>query len=317
MLITIGAFDGFHKGHSELFRLCRELAGKEWAVVTFWPHPAEVLHTLRHTLFTLREKEILRRVLGIPSMYVIEFSDELRNLSPHEFWKLCRERFSVDGLVIGKDFHFGRGGEGNAEYLCELARADRINVVVADLKEKNMFSSSRVRAEIIAGRIEDAAEILGYPYFMIGNVIHGSQRGRTISYPTANIDVHDRIVPAYGVYACAVLVNGEWHCGALSIGNNPTFGDIIDARFEVNILDFNSNIYGEELAVVFLGRVREMISFPDKDALISQIRRDIDKCREIYENVLKQAEVQKFLSDFRKIYCTEKINKNPEIIRLV
>ena len=320
MLITIGAFDGFHKGHSELFRLCREHAGKNWAVITFWPHPAQhphtLLHALRHTLFTLNERELLRKILDIPNMYILEFNDELKNLSPSEFWKLCRRRFNADGLVIGSDFHFGLNRAGNAEYLCRLAKHDGVNkIFIANLKDKPIFSSSRVRAEIESGKVEDAAKILGYPYFIIGSIIHGSQRGRTMKFPTANLDIHNRIIPAYGVYSSAVLIGGKWYCGAVSIGNNPTFHDISETRFEVHILGFNGDIYDAEMPVLLLGRVREMITFPDKNALIERIKLDTVLCRKIYEDAVNNYEVQKFLSDFREIYCSGKIN--PEIIRLV
>lgn len=316
MLITIGAFDGFHKGHSELFRLCHEHCGTDWAIITFEPHPAEYLHKLRHTLFTLRERELLRKILGIPNMYILEFNDNLKNLSPSEFWDLCRTRFNADGIVIGSDFHFGQNRKGSAEYLCELARKDGARIILTSaLLDKAKYSSSRVREDIASGQVEEAAEILGYPYFMLGQIIQGSQRGRTMKFPTANLDIHDRIIPAYGVYSSAVLIEGRWHCGAVSIGNNPTFNDINETRFEVHILGFNGDIYGEELPVLILGRVREMKKFADKEALTAQIMLDTISSRNIYEDAMKNYEVHKFLSDFREIYSTEKIN--PEIIRLV
>ena len=315
MLITIGAFDGFHRGHQELLKLCRENAdGNNWGVVSFWPHPAEYMHKFSHTLFTLRERELLRRVLNIPNMYILEFSETLKNLHPHEFLRLLHERFGVDGLVMGRDFHFGINREGSAEYLSRFY--DGMNkIIIADLKDKQRFSSSRVRELLSAGKVEAASEILGYSCFMEGKITNGTHRGRTMHFPTANIDINGRIIPADGVYSSAVLVNGGWHCGAVSIGNNPTFHDVHETRFEVHILGFEGNIYGEELPVFFLGRVRDMHTFPDKDALIAQIAHDTQTCRKIYDDAMNIPETSKFLERAARFYDTQTLT--PEIIRLV
>lgn len=321
MLITIGAFDGFHRGHAELFRLCREIAGCDsggWGVVSFWPHPAEYMHKIPHTLFTLRERELIRRILGIPNMYILEFDEALRQLSPSEFWRRVRERFGADGLVMGRDFHFGLKRAGNAEILAELALRDGISenrIHIADLMDKPKFSSSNVRKYLHAGDVKAASEILGYPCFLTGRITSGKHRGRTMHFPTANIDIHGRITPAFGVYSSAVLVNGEFHCGAVSIGNNPTFHDIHDARFEVHILDFEGDIYGEELPVFFLGRVRDMHTFPDTEALMHQIAEDTHTCRKIYAEALNIPETWSFLKRAAEIFTSH--NLTPEITRLV
>ena len=316
MLITIGSFDGFHKGHAELLGICRETS-REWAVISFYPHPSAFMHRINHSLFTLRERELIRLALDIPQMYVLEFNDAMRNLSPSEFWRLVHSRFSVDGLVMGSDFHFGRDRAGSAEYLAGLARSEGITtIIIADLKEKGIYSSSLVRQKIIDGDVSGAAEVLGYHWFMMGGIIHGKQRGRTMHYPTANLDISGKhIVPAYGVYSSAVLVNGEWHCGAVSIGNNPTFHDISGTRAEVHILDFDGDIYGDEVLVFFLGRVRGIHTFADKTALTEQIGHDIETCRKIYGEVMGQKETAEFLGRIKKIYHTQEIN--PEIIKLV
>ena len=318
MLITIGAFDGFHRGHSELFRLCRNLAGSDWGVVSFWPHPSEYMHRIPHTLFTLKERELIRRVLDIPNMYTLNFDEALRNLTPSEFWRLVRERFGADGLVIGRDFHFGLNRAGNAEYLVRLAKYDGIpknRIYIADLMDKPKFSSSVVRKHLQAGNVKAASEILGYPCFLTGKITSGNQRGRTMHFPTANIDIHGRITPAFGVYSAAVLINGEFHCGAVSIGNNPTFHDIHEARFEVHILDFEGDIYGEALPVFFLGRVRDMHTFPDKEALMHQIAVDTQACRKIYDEAVNVPETQLFLKRAAEIFTSH--NLNPEIMRLI
>lgn len=315
MLITIGAFDGFHRGHAELLRLCRENAsGDEWGVVTFWPHPGEYMHKLSHAMFTLKERELLRRVLNIPNMYVIEFSEGLRNLAPYEFWRLVRERFRVDGLVMGSDFHFGLNRAGNAEYLSRLAHRDGLkNIVIATLLDKPKYSSSIARARIEAGDMTGAYEILGYPFFMIGKVLHGNERGRAMNYPTANVDISGRIVPAEGVYACAVALKGELFAGAMSLGKNPTFGDVKELRCEVHILDFDGNIYGEALPVFILNKIRGMRRFSSYDELAEQIGYDVERSREIFANM--DESMKTFSVNAGKIYSSHAMTLG--VIRLV
>ena len=307
MLLTIGAFDGFHRGHAELFRICRELSsGNEWGILTFEPHPSEYLTHTAHSLFTLREKELIRRILDIPNMYALKFDASLMELSPYEFWRMIRARFNVTGLVVGSDFRFGRKRSGNAESLKRLAINDGItNVYISPLLDKPEYSSSKVRECITAGNVDMAGSILGYPYFVMGSVIHGSERGRTISYPTANIALDaSRVIPAYGVYSCAVLVDGECYCGALSIGNNPTFGDINGVRIEVHILDFSGDIYGKELAVFLLERVRGIETFANEGALKAQIGQDTQQCLEIYTQAMKGTDAGKFIIRAGEIYPT-------------
>ena len=303
MLITIGAFDGFHKGHAELLRICRENAdGSNWAVVTFHPHPSEFLGT-HLSLFTLEEKEFIRRLLNIPNMFVLKFDAELMRMTPKTFWRLLRERLNVDGLVMGSDFRFGHGRAGNAESLREMAISDGVNrVIIADVIRKPEYSSSNVRENITAGKIQEAAKILGYPFFMISRIIHGNERGRTIHFPTANLDIEGRVIPAYGVYSSAVLVNDSWHCGALSIGNNPTFGDINGTRAEVHILDFDGDIYGEKLLTVILNRVRDIHTFNNESALANQIGHDINECRKIFGEVMNVEGTKIFMKRAREIY---------------
>lgn len=318
MLITIGSFDGFHKGHAELLRICRENSkGNDWGVVTFWPHPSEFLNRLDAPLFTLSEREIVRRVLDIPNMFVLRFDERLRDLSPKKFWELLRERLCVDGLVMGSDFHFGYEGAGSAEYLGRLARYDGLDkIIIAELLDKGRYSSSNVRHKIITGDPEGAYDILGYHWFMMSGVIHGNERGRTMKLPTANLNIKgSRTIPAFGVYASAVLAGHEWHCGALSIGNNPTFHDVHEVRAEVHIMDFEGDIYDEELPVFLLGRVRDIKTFGTQEALISQINNDIKTCRSIYEEVMRR-ETQKFFGRFERIYNSQQ-KFIPEIISLI
>ena len=313
MLITIGAFDGFHKGHAKLLELCRENSvNNEWGVVTFYPHPSEFMHNLNHPMFTHKERELIRKILGIPNIFVLNFDEALKNLSPEKFWELLNEKINIDGLVIGSDFHFGKGRSGNAKYLENLAKSQNIRkILIVNVLNKANFSSSNIREKILAGDVKKASEFLGYNWFIIGSVIHGNERGRTMKFPTANINLNiDKIIPSYGVYSTAVLINNEWYCGALSIGNNPTFHDVKETRAEVHILDFHGDIYGDEILILFLDRLRDIKTFSDKEKLMSQIKIDTEKCRKIFN----ETRHEKFYELSKKFY-TEK-NFIPEIIKL-
>ena len=280
MVITIGAFDGFHKGHAELFRKCREISS-DWGVVTFEPHPAEFMGRIK-PLFRLKEKKLLGKFLGIPEICVLKFDEALKNLTPEKFWDFLKSKIEVDGLVIGSDFHFGHGRSGNAELICELAVADGISrsrVITVDLVNKSEYSSSALRQLVSTGNVRKASELLGYPFFIVSRVIHGDERGRTMGIPTANLEVDEgRVIPADGVYSCAVRAKGEYRCGAVSIGNNPTF-NLEGTLIEVHLPGFNGDIYGEEITVMFLERLRGMRKFSGKEELILQIQKDIDESR--------------------------------------
>jgi riboflavin kinase/FMN adenylyltransferase len=212
---------------------------------------------------------------------------------------------------MGSDFHFGVNRQGTAEYLSRLAHHDGISrVIIASLLDKPKYSSSRVRELLTDGEVSCAREILGYPYFMIGRVKHGSGRGHSMKYPTANIDIAGRncLCPCDGVYACAVIFDGWIHAGAVSIGRNPTFGTDGELRCEVHIPGFDGDLYGHELTVLFLERLRGMRTFSGSEELAGQIARDVETCRKIFaaEN-----------SDILQKFAAHSGEKISEVIRLV
>ena len=320
MLITIGAFDGFHKGHEQLLKICAQKSNNnDWGIISFFPPPSEYLGKVKHSLFSLNERELIRLVLNVPNMFILKFDETLKNLTPIEFWRLIRKKFNVDGLIMGSDFHFGRDNSGTAETLKQLAISDGVNnnkIFIADLLQKSLYSSSLAREKISQGDILSVNKILGYPFFMIGEVISGKQRGRTMNYPTANLKfAENKIIPEFGVYSVAVLVNKKFYCGALSIGNNPTFKDINELRAEVHILDFDKNIYNQEIIIFFLERVRSIKAFENEDSLIAQINKDVQECRKIYdEALLNESSTKKFLESARDFYANK--NLTPDIIDL-
>ena len=322
MLITIGAFDGFHKGHSKLLQTCRDNS-KNWSVISFYPHPSEFMHKLDAPLFTLREREFIRRALKIPAVHFIEFNKNLMNLSPSEFWNALKNKFNITGLVVGSDFHFGRNRTGNADYLKKLAVSDGMpenNIfIIPLLLEKNhvKYSSSDARKKIISGNVKSAYEILGYTWFLFANVIHGNARGRTLDFPTANLNLDGlTTLPAQGVYCAALVINKKIYCGAVSIGNNPTFGDVQENRIEIFILDFQGDLYDLEIPVFFLDRLRDIKTFDKPESLKNQIALDVAKCKDIFNEMLSNSATKNFIEcAFSQENIPDK-NFKPEIIKL-
>ena len=291
MILVLGAFDGFHRGHVRLLGRARSMArsmGTDWGVATFSPHPGLVLGTLRSTLFTSGEWELIRCVLGIPRLIVLPFDERLRNLSPRDFWVELKRLTNVEGVVVGRDFRFGFEGRGSASVLEAFCREEGAAFFVEDLLEREggggeKISSSAIRGRVRRGDVSGAASDLGYPWFLRTDVRHGDGRGRTLGFPTANLDIGGpRTLPADGVYAVSLIVRGRWCCGALSMGRNPTFDDVRERRAEVFVLDFEGDLYGAELAVFFLERLRPERRFPDAASLTEQIAADVARCRTIY-----------------------------------
>lgn len=294
MLITIGSFDGFHKGHEKLFEICRKNSiNNDWGVVTFSPHPAVYMKKLQHSMFTLKERKFLAKIFDVPNFLVFNFDEKFKNLTGEEFINILIEKFNVSGIVFGNDFHFGCD-KADGDFL-EKNYADKIKIFRLNLFDKKNYSSSKAREKILAGEFQSVKNILGYPFFMISDVIHGNERGRKMNFPTANLNLKNRIIPADGVYSTAVLIDNEFHCGALSIGNNPTFNDVHEKRAEVFITDFSGDIYGSEILIFFFEKIRGIKIFENKDSLMDQINIDVKNCIDIYKKNLQDPEVKNFL----------------------
>ena len=298
MILVLGAFDGFHRGHVRLLDRARSMAcslGTDWGVATFSPHPGLVLGTMRSTLFTVKERELIRCVLGIPRLIVLPFDERLRNLAPRDFWAELERLVDVEGVVVGRDFRFGFEGRGSAPLLEEFCREEGVAFFVEDLLEREdggweKISSSAIRGRVRRGDVLGAAADLGYPWFLRTAVLHGNERGRKLGYPTANLDIGGpRTLPADGVYAASLIARGRWYCGALSMGRNPTFGDVHERRAEVFVLDFEGDLYGAELAVFFLERLRPERRFSDAARLTEQIAADVARCPAVYCETMSAA----------------------------
>lgn len=291
-VVTIGVFDGVHLGHQALVRRVLDRAaslGARSACVTFSPHPEDVLRPesgITH-LATLRDRTLLLEGMGISEVVVFEFTHALSQLSPEEFIDLLLVRFRIRELWIGSDFALGKDRSGGPERLAAIGREHLFTVHQFPPVEieGEVISSSRIRKALAEGRVEDAARLLGRPYRLTGAVVEGDRRGRTIGFPTANIALGERLaVPADGIYAARVAVPGEGSVrpAAVSIGVRPTFGGG-RRQIEAYLVDFDGDLYGKELAVDFVARLRPELKFETVGALVTQMAEDVRATRAILE----------------------------------
>ncbi|AER66662.1 riboflavin biosynthesis protein RibF [Thermovirga lienii DSM 17291] len=282
MIVVLGAFDGFHKGHQALFDAASKMTLRledSWGVVTFSPHPQAVLSSDGFTfLFTEREREILARFFGIPELVRIQFTRKLAEMEPEDFVCFLEERFFIRGLVVGEDFRFGRLRKGNASMLKELAhvRGWQTSIVPQVSFDGDKISSSKIRVLVSLGDVRTAGNMLGYPFFLNGSVSHGEGRGRSLGFPTANIvPCTGKILPDRGVYAGAAAVEGEIFPAAINIGFNPTFEGIRSLRVEAHIVGFKGDIYNKKITIFFLEKIRQESKFLKVEELVEQIKKDV------------------------------------------
>ena len=285
MILVLGAFDGFHKGHQSLFESASAVAcerNEEWGVCTFSPHPGLVLFPAAcRLLFDENEKLVLFRHLRIPNVVRISFDLALAALDPQSFFRHLFSLGRISGLVVGENFHFGAGKTGDSKLLQELCERQGVlfRVLPRICINDRAVSSSAIRRLVHGGKLDEAREWLGYPYFLLGAVVRGNGRGRTLGYPTANISLpHWKILPPEGVYAAYALIRGtpDVHLCALSIGVNPTFDDVGERRIEAHILECDENFYGKEILVTPFKHLRGSVRFSGPDDLKIQIGSDIE-----------------------------------------
>jgi riboflavin kinase / FMN adenylyltransferase len=287
--LTIGVFDGVHRGHQAILRPLVEgahSAGSPAAVWTFATHPAVVFgHRDLKCLTTPEERADLLGQLGVDVVISHPFDEHVAALSAAEFMKPIKKRLGLSRLLIGYDFALGRGREGNASRLAEIGREMEftVQVVEAVSDESGLISSTVIRKLVSVGDVADAAKMLGHPFSISGRVIHGTARGRLIGYPTANVQVPPgKLVPAFGIYACWAEVDSKRYPAAISIGIRPTFdNDLRDVRVEAYLLDHDSDLYENTVKLEFVQRLRDEMKFPSVEALIAQIESDVATVRSI------------------------------------
>jgi riboflavin kinase/FMN adenylyltransferase len=290
--VTIGAYDGVHRGHRELISRVRAAAaalGCGSAVVTFDQHPATVVRpdSAPSLLTDLDYKLELLAATGVDMTMVVHFDARRAAETPEDFVRtILVDTLHTRSVVVGHDFHFGAGRRGNVELLARMGAEHGFDVtglrLVTAGDDPAPVSSTRIRALLTEGRVEDAAELLGRPHQVRGLVEHGDKRGRTLGYPTANVGVARAVaLPADGVYAGRYAgPDGVWRPAALSLGRRPTFYEEADlSLLEVHLLDFSGDLYGQAARVEFTAFLRGQERFDGAEALIAQMSRDVAAAR--------------------------------------
>lgn len=278
--VTIGNFDGIHLGHRAILRRLKECSaelGVPSVMLTFDPHPRKVLSSpasLR-LLTDTGDKCRLIEKFGIDIFLTIKFDRKFAALSPSEFIENWIMPLNPGAVIVGYDFNFGRGGSGSMDLLREIGgrRGFHVEMVDKTSVEGVTVSSSRIRNLVEGGEVALAEKLLGRPYSVSGPVVRGHGRGRKLGFPTANIATRAEILPDDGVYAGQVVMDGKPLPAMINIGSNPTFNDIARS-LEACILDFDDDLYGMDLEVRFLERVRNEVKFSGPEKLAEQITRD-------------------------------------------
>jgi riboflavin kinase / FMN adenylyltransferase len=304
-VVTLGNFDGVHRGHREvLTRVVREAAARDAlpVAVTFEPHPIAVLYPDRApaAVMSLGQRLDALESVGLGAVLVIEFTREFAQQTPEEFVRgTFVEALGVAAVVVGKDTRFGVRNSGDVETLRGLGDVHGFDVIALDdigegEAEGARWSSTQLRAELLAGKVDHAAQMLGRPHRVTGTVVHGDHRGRELGFPTANLSQdHEGLVPADGVYA-GWLVRLDLADGdpdrtlpaAVSVGTNPTF-DGHQRRVEAYVLDrIDLDLYGERVAVEFVSHLRPTLKFDSIEVLVEQMAQDVDRCREILSAIV-------------------------------
>lgn len=282
--LALGFFDGVHRGHQAVIKSAIATAkekGYKSAVMTFDPHPSIVLGGRNEKVFyitPLQQKLDTLATLDIDTVFVVNFTSDFAKLSPEAFVKHFIHDLNVKHVTAGFDYSFGAFGKGDMELMRQLG-AESFGVTVVDkytdVSEK--ISSTRIRKALKDGDMEEARMLLGRAFEVPGIVVHGDKRGRTLGFPTANVQhMEGCFIPATGVYAVKILVQNEWFDGVCNVGYKPTFNnpDHKQLSIEVHIFNFNKNIYGEEVIVGWYHRIRSEKKFNGINELVAQIEKD-------------------------------------------
>ena len=283
-IVTIGTFDGVHFGHKYIIEHLNKIAQREGGqsvLLTFDPHPRHVLYEDQHDLKllnTLDEKKNQLEELELKNFVVQNFTKEFSRMKYIHFVRdVLVKKLNVDHLVIGYDHHFGRNREGSINELNELSTLYNFTLEQIPPQKKNdvSVSSTKIRALLNEGDIERANKYLGYKYMLSGNVVHGDKMGRTINYPTANIEVDkNKLIPKAGVYLVKITFQSEDFFGMLNIG-------IKTNKIEVHIFNFSKDIYGQKIIIKLINRLRDGMNFKNSQALKKQLQNDENECKAI------------------------------------
>jgi riboflavin kinase/FMN adenylyltransferase len=286
-VVAIGNFDGVHRGHKAVIAAAQARAqslNKPAAALTFEPHPRAFFHP-GEPLFRLTDETAKLRLLaaaGLDGAIVLTFDEALAKLSAEDFvGRVLVERFAISGAAIGFNFHFGANRTGSPDFLTAEGKKRGFSVdIVPPLQDRGRpISSGPIRQALAAGRLDDATEFLGYPWFVSGTVIHGDKRGRELGFPTANLRLDPSCALRHGIYAVRVAVNGRHYDGVASFGRRPTF-DNGAVLLEIFLFDFAGNLYGANLDVAFIAWLRDEEAFASAKDLVAQMKEDGRLARE-------------------------------------
>ena len=285
-VITIGTFDGLHKGHQYILKRLNKIAQKESAesvLLTFFPHPRHVIFPEDQSLKllnTIDEKIQELEKTGLQHFIIHEFTKEFSRTKSINFIRdILVSKLKMQHMVVGYDHHFGRNREGSFKELKELSELYHFNLeeIPAQEAEDVTVSSTKIRNALLEGKVQKANALLGYSYILSGRVVHGNKLGRTIGFPTANIVLADyKLLPKPGVYAVKVEIDDSHYFGMLNIG-------VETYKIEVHIFNFSKQIYDQDISVEMIKRIRDEKQFDDLKALGDQLKRDENKCKKLFK----------------------------------
>ena len=292
-VLTLGVFDGLHLGHQKIMQTVVERAEAISAVptaITFDPHPRAVLHpeSAPPLLQTLDQRLAALEVLGIKQAIVIRFNREFAAQDAETFIReTIFERLQAREVYLGKGFEFGRNRGGNIELLKKIS--EELGFYAAEVPEVCLhgqrISSSKIRELLKEGKVNRARRMLGRPYGVEGQIEHGSQRGHEIGFPTANLKPRNRVIPKFGVYVTATLIDGKWRRSITNIGVRPTFEKDVEPSIETYVFDFDNNLYGDVLRIRFLHRIRDEKKFSGIEELKTQIQKDTRRALNYFKRI--------------------------------
>ncbi|MDX1939455.1 MAG: bifunctional riboflavin kinase/FAD synthetase, partial [Saprospiraceae bacterium] len=295
-VVTIGSFDGVHCGHQRIIEQVNALAravGGESVVITFHPHPRQVIYPQDDTLkllTTTEEKIFFLEKYGVDNVVIVTFTVEFSQISADEYIeKFLIEKFHPHSIVIGYDHRFGLNRQGDINYLRWYAKKSNFQVVEIEQQEVDdiAVSSTKIRKALEDGRVSVGRKLLGHHYTLIGTVVHGQKIGASLGFPTANIEIpqNEKLIPPDGIYAVQVTHDGQRYGGMLYIGSRPTLKKYNNRTIEVNIFDFNQTIYGDEIKLELVEFIRYDTKFDDLEALKKQLAEDRKRAQLLLENL--------------------------------
>jgi riboflavin kinase/FMN adenylyltransferase len=288
-VVSIGMFDGVHLGHASVINRVIAIAKEKnikSIIITFSNSPVSYFSkdNIDLQITTSKEKIELFRKTQLDYLFVIEFNDYIANLIPSTFMNdILISLFKVSYMVFGYDNHFGKNREGTFKYITENFKDIKAELIIASKKDRITISSTRIKEEIVNGNIINANKLLGHPYKISGKVVKGMQLGRKLGFPTANItyDNNEKILPKNGVYYTVTIIKEKKYISITNIGIKPSVQESNCISIETHILDFNQSIYGQNITIVFIDRIRNEIKFNHIYDLIDQITKDVSTVRKL------------------------------------